>query len=88
MGAGELEFQQVLASTGKRLEDIRRYVDDHPVLRRPFYRVPHRAGITGTAANFVLHVSDLMDGRTRLRPVPATEVATRSMVSLTTARTN
>ena len=24
----------------------------------PFYKVPHRKGVTGTAANFVLHVSD------------------------------
>jgi predicted nucleotide-binding protein (sugar kinase/HSP70/actin superfamily) len=57
------EFQQVLESTGKRLEDIRAYVADHPELRRPFYKVPHAHGITGTAANFVLHVSDLMDRR-------------------------
>src|SRR5262249_56379273 len=62
-----LEFQQALESTGKSLDDIRRYVDNHPILRRPFYHVPHRKGMTGTAAQFVLHVSDLMDGRTRLR---------------------
>jgi hypothetical protein len=57
------EFQQALESTGKRLEDIRSYVADHPELRRPFYKVPHAHGITGTAANFVLHVSRLMDRR-------------------------
>ncbi len=61
------EFEQALASTGKRLEDIRSYVADHPELRRPFYKVPHRPGVVGTAANFVLHVSDLMDGRFRRR---------------------
>ncbi|HXE79144.1 MAG TPA: hypothetical protein VNK41_00195 [Vicinamibacterales bacterium] len=61
------EFQQVLESTGKSLDDIRRFVDRHPVLRRPFYPVPHRKGVTGTAATFVLHVSDLMDGRARFR---------------------
>jgi len=55
------EFQEALQSTGKRLEDIRQYVDDHPRLRSPLYKVPHRDGVTGTAANFVLHVSDLMD---------------------------
>jgi hypothetical protein len=59
------EFQQALESTGKRLEDIRAYVAEHPELRRPFYSVPHRHGVTGTAANFVLHVNDLMDGRAR-----------------------
>jgi predicted nucleotide-binding protein (sugar kinase/HSP70/actin superfamily) len=58
------EFQQALESTGKTLDDIRAYVADHPGLRHPFYRVPHRHGVTGTAANFVLHVSDLMDRRT------------------------
>jgi predicted nucleotide-binding protein (sugar kinase/HSP70/actin superfamily) len=55
-----LEFQQVLESTGKRLEDVQAFVADHPALRRPFYKVPHREGVTGTAANFVLHVNDLM----------------------------
>jgi hypothetical protein len=62
-----LEFQQALESTGKSLDDIRRYVDAHPILKRPFYHVPHRPGMTGTAAQFVLHVSDLMDRRARLR---------------------
>jgi predicted nucleotide-binding protein (sugar kinase/HSP70/actin superfamily) len=60
-----LEFQQALDSTGKSLGDIRHFVDDHPILRRPFYQVPHRKGMTGTAAQFVLHVNDLMDGRAR-----------------------
>lgn len=59
------EFESVLHSTGKRLDDIKDFVADHPELRRPFYHVPHRAGIAGTAAQFVLHVSDRMDGRLR-----------------------
>jgi predicted nucleotide-binding protein (sugar kinase/HSP70/actin superfamily) len=62
----KLEFQQALDATGKRPEDIRAYVAERSELRRPFYRVPHRRGVTGTAANFVLHVGDLMD-RHRLR---------------------
>jgi predicted nucleotide-binding protein (sugar kinase/HSP70/actin superfamily) len=66
-----LEFQQALESTGKSLDAIRRYVDAHPVLRRPFYHVPHRHGMTGTAAQFVLHVSDLMDRRARFSRSPA-----------------
>jgi predicted nucleotide-binding protein (sugar kinase/HSP70/actin superfamily) len=60
-----LEFQQTLERTGKRLEDIREFVAERPELRQPFYHVPHRAGVTGTAATFVLHVSDLMDRRRR-----------------------
>lgn len=59
------EFETVLKSTGKSLEDIRAFVADHRELRRPFYHVPHREGIAGTAAQFVLHVSDLMDSRSR-----------------------
>jgi len=57
------EFETVLKSTGKRLDDIKEYVAQHPELKRPFYHVPHRPGIAGTAAQFVLHVSDLMDKR-------------------------
>jgi predicted nucleotide-binding protein (sugar kinase/HSP70/actin superfamily) len=62
-GKAKLEFQQALESTGRRLEDIQAYVADHPELRKPFYKVPHRHGVTGTAANFALHVSDLMKRR-------------------------
>ena len=51
--------------TGKSMNQIREYVDEHPELKRPFYKVPHREGVTGTAAQFVLHVSDRMDKSTR-----------------------
>jgi predicted nucleotide-binding protein (sugar kinase/HSP70/actin superfamily) len=59
------EFEQALNSTGKSLEEIREYIDEHPELKRPFYKVPHRDGIAGTAAQFVLHVGDRMDKGTR-----------------------
>ena len=75
------EFAQALSSSGKSLDDIRRFVDRHPVLRRPFYRVPHRKGMTGTAAMFVLHVADLMDGRARFSPLPGRRRG-RAMVSV------
>jgi hypothetical protein len=80
-----LEFQQTLASTGKSLDDIRRFVDAHPVLRRPFYHVPHCKGMTGTAAMFALHVSDLMDGRARFSRLPAPPTHGRNMVSVPSA---
>jgi predicted nucleotide-binding protein (sugar kinase/HSP70/actin superfamily) len=57
----KLEFEECLKSTGKRLEDIKEYVEEHPELKRPFYHVPVREGVAGTAAQFVLHVSDRMD---------------------------
>ncbi len=57
----KLEFDSALRSTGKRLEDIKDYVARHPDMKRPFYRVPHRPEIAGTAAQFILHVSDRMN---------------------------
>lgn len=55
------EFESVLVQTGKSLEDLRGYVEDHPHLRRALYKVLHREGIAGTAAQFAWHVSDLMN---------------------------
>ena len=57
------ELQEALAKTGKRIDDIRAFVAQHSELSRPFYKVPRHPGTTGVAANFVLHVSDLMAGR-------------------------
>ncbi len=37
-----MEFDQALKSTGKRLEDIKEYVAEHPELRNLFYPVPER----------------------------------------------
>jgi hypothetical protein len=56
-----LEFEQCLKNSGKSLEQIRAYVDEHPELKRPFYKVPHVDGVAGTAAQFVLHVGKRMD---------------------------
>jgi predicted nucleotide-binding protein (sugar kinase/HSP70/actin superfamily) len=61
------EFERALESTGKRIEDIQDYVSCHRELRSPFYRFPRRPGIAGVAANFIQHVSDLMDGRNSFR---------------------
>jgi predicted nucleotide-binding protein (sugar kinase/HSP70/actin superfamily) len=57
------EFQEALSRTGKRIDDIRVFMAQHSELSRPFYKVPHSPGTAGVAANFVLHVSDLMAGR-------------------------
>jgi predicted nucleotide-binding protein (sugar kinase/HSP70/actin superfamily) len=69
------EFGQALASTGKQLDEIRAYVAEHRRLRSPFYPIPRRQGITGVAANFVLHVRDLMEGRARLAKTSRRRVA-------------
>lgn len=60
------EFEHCLAATREKLDDIRGYVLEHPQLRSPLYRVPHREGVAGVAANFVLHVSDLMTRKAHL----------------------
>jgi predicted nucleotide-binding protein (sugar kinase/HSP70/actin superfamily) len=60
-----VEFQGALDSTGRRLDDIAEYVARRPELRHPLYHVPARAGVTGTAANFVLHVNALMNRERR-----------------------
>lgn len=57
------EFERCLEVTGRRLEEIRDYVAEHAELRSPLYRVPRRPDVAGVAANFVLHVSDLMGGK-------------------------
>ena len=54
------EFDGVLEQTGRSLAELRDYVDQHPHLKRALYKVPHREGIAGTAAQFAWHVSDLM----------------------------
>jgi predicted nucleotide-binding protein (sugar kinase/HSP70/actin superfamily) len=64
------EFDQALASTGKKLDDIKAYIAEHRELRSPLYPVPRRRGIAGVAANFVLHVNNLMDGNARLAKLP------------------
>jgi predicted nucleotide-binding protein (sugar kinase/HSP70/actin superfamily) len=72
-----MEFEQALKETGKRLEDIKDYVAEHPELRNVFYPVPHRHGYAGVASSFVFHVSDLMNGKTRLKQLPATPARRR-----------
>src|SRR6185312_6709701 len=62
------EIEKVLQETGTTLAEVREFAAGHPELRRPFYRVPHRAGVAGTAAQFVLHVSQRMRREGR-RPV-------------------
>jgi len=56
------EFDRAVQATGKRLEVLRAFAAARAELRRPLYRVPRRQGVAGVAANFVHHVSDLMDG--------------------------
>lgn len=57
------EFSEALARTGRTLPELQSFADEHPEMKRPTYAVPHRTGVVGRAANFALHVADLMSGR-------------------------
>jgi predicted nucleotide-binding protein (sugar kinase/HSP70/actin superfamily) len=64
------EFDAALIASGKSLDEIRAYAAEHGALRSPFYPIPRRKGVAGQAANFVLHVGDLIDGRSGLARLP------------------
>jgi predicted nucleotide-binding protein (sugar kinase/HSP70/actin superfamily) len=57
------EWFETLARIDRPLEDLEAYVNDHPALKRPSYRVPHADGVVGRAANLALHIADLMADR-------------------------
>jgi predicted nucleotide-binding protein (sugar kinase/HSP70/actin superfamily) len=63
------EFEQVLESTHRSIEEIREFVENCAELRDPLHPVPRTSGIVSTAANFVLYADRLMsqDRRTRAR---------------------
>jgi predicted nucleotide-binding protein (sugar kinase/HSP70/actin superfamily) len=56
----KLEFKASLDSTGRTIEEIRAYADQHPELKSPLYKVPKTEGVVGLAANFVRHVTERM----------------------------
>lgn len=58
------EFDTIIEKTGKSLDEFKAFVDDHPELKNPFYKIPHSNGIIGTAANFLLHINDLIEQET------------------------
>jgi hypothetical protein len=65
----KLEFEEALAGTGKNLDEIKAFIAERRQLRSPLYPIPRRQGIAGVAANFVVHVSNLMDGKARLAEI-------------------
>jgi len=57
------EFAETLETSGRTLDEMRAYVEAHPELKRATYLVPKRDDVIGRAANFALHVAELMDAR-------------------------
>src|SRR5208337_4317211 len=56
----KLEFNKCLEETGYSLEEIKAYIDSHEELQKPFYKVGHRKGVVGVAANYILDVARKM----------------------------
>jgi predicted nucleotide-binding protein (sugar kinase/HSP70/actin superfamily) len=54
------EIARVCEEAGVTLDEVRAYAEEHPELQSGLYHVPHDKGVIGTAANFVKHVSKLM----------------------------
>jgi activator of 2-hydroxyglutaryl-CoA dehydratase/predicted nucleotide-binding protein (sugar kinase/HSP70/actin superfamily) len=75
------EFQRALSATGKPLEEIRAFVEKHPELRSPLYRVPRYSGYAGLAASFILHVNNLMKSKMILRPLRPGIIARKTCFS-------
>ncbi len=55
------EFKEALEKTGLAVADVKDYVERHPELKRPMYKVPHQKGFVSVASNFVLHIKERMD---------------------------
>jgi hypothetical protein len=51
------EFKKVLKESGFTLTELKEYVDRHPEMKRPTYKIPSYKGITGKASRFIKHVS-------------------------------
>lgn len=51
------EFAGALRRSGLTLQECYDFVERHPEMRRPSYRVPQQKGVVGVAANFVLHIA-------------------------------
>jgi predicted nucleotide-binding protein (sugar kinase/HSP70/actin superfamily) len=54
------EFKKCLDETGFTIEEIKAYVNTNEYLQKPFYRVKHRKGVIGVAANFILDIAENM----------------------------
>jgi predicted nucleotide-binding protein (sugar kinase/HSP70/actin superfamily) len=54
------EYKAMLEKTGYSLDEIKAYVDAHPELKRPMYKVPHVKGVVGLGSQFVHHVAERM----------------------------
>ena len=57
------EFEETLERTHLTVDEVRAYIEAHPLMKRATYRVPHSGTVAGTGANMVMHVARAL-GRT------------------------
>ena len=55
------EFAEALSKTGRTLDELKQYVDQHPEMKKALYVVPKSDTVIGKAANFVMHVAERME---------------------------
>jgi predicted nucleotide-binding protein (sugar kinase/HSP70/actin superfamily) len=56
----KLEFAEVVKNTGKTLDELKAFVEQHPQMQQALYPVPKYKSVIGTAANFAVHVAEKM----------------------------
>ncbi len=55
------EMNEAVERTGRTLDELKAYVAGKAEMRSPTYPIPHSHGVVGRAANFALHVGEVMD---------------------------
>jgi predicted nucleotide-binding protein (sugar kinase/HSP70/actin superfamily) len=65
------EFERAVQSARHPLDEIRSFVAGQRELRHPLRSIPHHAGFTSTAANFLLYADRLMSGKSPVDAVYA-----------------
>jgi len=60
----KLEFAEVVKNTGKTLDELKAYVEQHPEMQTALYHVPKYKSVIGTAANFAIHAAEKMGAKT------------------------
>ncbi len=54
------EFQKMLDQCKFSLDEMRKYVSQHPKLSQALLKIPQQKGVTGTSANYIHYIDSLM----------------------------
>ena len=61
----KLEMKEIKNKITNSMDTINKYVEEHPVVRRPSLNVPHYDGIVGRSANHILHIDELIQAQNK-----------------------